>query len=43
MITREEMCMIIIRAVERLEGEQTFTDDLTQVLQVVTDSEDFFF
>ncbi len=41
-ITREEMCMIIIRAVERLEGEQTFTD-LTQVLQVVTDSEDFSF
>jgi len=41
-ITREEMCMIIIRAVERLEGEQTFTD-LTQVLQVVTDSKDFSF
>ena len=41
-ITREEMCMIIIRAVERLEGKQTFTD-LTQVLQVVTDSEDFSF
>ena len=41
-ITREEMCMIIIRAVERLEGEQVFTD-LTQVLQVVTDSEDFSF
>ncbi len=34
--------MLIIRAVERLEGEQTFTD-LTQVLQVVTDSEDFSF
>ncbi len=41
-ITREEMCMIIMRAVERLEGEQTFTD-LTQVLQVVKDSEDFSF
>jgi len=41
-VTREEMCMIIIRAVERLEGEQTFID-LTQVLQVVTDSEDFSF
>ncbi len=41
-ITREEMCMLIIRAVERLEGEQAFTD-LTQVLQVVTDSKDFSF
>ncbi len=39
-ITREEMSMIIVRAVDYLEGEQTFTK-LTEVLQVVNDSEDF--
>ncbi len=41
-ITREEMSMIIIRAVEMFEGEQIFTD-LTEVLQVVKDSNDFYF
>jgi hypothetical protein len=39
-ITREEMSMIIMRAVEHLEGQQAL-NDLEQVLQVVSDSDDF--
>ena len=39
-ITREEMSMIIVRAVEHLEGQQVL-NDLEQVLQVVSDSDDF--
>ena len=39
-ITREEMSMIVVRVIEYLEGERLFTD-LTQVVQVVNDSEDF--
>ncbi len=39
-ISREEMSMIVVRVVENLEGEKPFTD-LTQVKQVVNDSEDF--
>jgi len=39
-INREEMSMIVVRAVQYLEGEKSYTD-LTQVLQVVNDSEDF--
>jgi hypothetical protein len=39
-ITREEMSMIVVRVVEYLEGDKTFTD-LTQVKQVVNDSQEF--
>ena len=39
-INREEMSMIVVKAVEYVEGEKSYTD-LTQVYQVVKDSKDF--